>query len=508
MLSLETAFAASCDWSEGTLRSESRPKEAADLADLLRELGEVRPCFWDQDLPVALKRHVQLRLRDANARAEALELLREHPAITSALPGNLSRPASPLTEPLVGTQRPAKQWYLEHMGVTRAWARASGRGVRVAVIDLGFDLLHPDLAPNVLSHLGRDFANPSDQDDISDGDTSHGTASTSLLAAAADGTGMAGVAYECEVIPYQWRTNVNTDEVPFETAIANAIVHAASLPSLLRPHVILPVIQIYQRGSIEFYPVLRDAVSFAVEQGIHVVLPAGNSAMHLGRERNYDTGSIIVGASTQQDALTDWSNYGERIDVVAPGDQVVAATPGGGHIQNFWGTSAASPLTAGVVALMVERNPNLDPRELRSRLRASARIGVGYPAVDAERAVELANLGRGPDDHMEFLAGATPLVGALEIDGRLERSGDEDVFSFRSPGNETQVFRLTFPSGAIGDVTLDLVGRDGKTVLRPWDRDYATYVRFPFSNPGMYYLRVRGRLTSGHYRITREIRSP
>ena len=129
-------------------------------------------------------------------------------------------------------------------------------------------------------------------------------------------------------------------------------------------------------------------------------------------------------------------------------------------------------------------------------------------AAHIARAVELANLGRGPDDHMEFLAGATPLVGALEIDGRLERSGDEDVFSFRSPGNETQVFRLTFPSGAIGDVTLDLVGRDGKTVLRPWDRDYATYVRFPFSNPGMYYLRVRGRLTSGHYRITREIRSP
>jgi subtilisin family serine protease len=157
----------------------------------------------------------------------------------------------------------------------------------------------------------------------------------------------------------------------------------------------------------------RDAFNYALSKGVTVVVAAGNS----GADAQFFSpasipGLIVVGATGQNDQIASFSNYGSRVDVLAPGgagyvsgnmvDPIFSTYPQDlGSYTDLMGTSMASPIVAGVAALVLSIKPNFTPSDVMQIIKNSAtpvRVvaanGVSYDSrrVDAAAAVALAEI--------------------------------------------------------------------------------------------------------------------
>ena len=114
---------------------------------------------------------------------------------------------------------------------------------------------------------------------------------------------------------------------------------------------------------------VASAAQYLRGKGGLTVVAAGNSSTNPGYA---DSPYIIsVSATDSSDNKASWSNYGAYVDVAAPGVGIWTTTNGGGY-GAVSGTSFSSPMTAGVVALMMAANPGLSPADLESALKSSA----------------------------------------------------------------------------------------------------------------------------------------
>lgn len=123
--------------------------------------------------------------------------------------------------------------------------------------------------------------------------------------------------------------------------------------------------------------VAADAIEMAHSAGVTIVCASGNSPVFLGVDfPANDPKTIAVGASSPTD--NRWqvingneSNYGPELDVVAPGQDIVAANSAG-TLSLQSGTSWAAPIVTGIVALMLSENPCLSPEQVRQILRSTS----------------------------------------------------------------------------------------------------------------------------------------
>lgn len=124
-----------------------------------------------------------------------------------------------------------------------------------------------------------------------------------------------------------------------------------------------------------------------------VVIGSGNSATFYDWP---DNPSIVrVGGYTQDREVPFWSNTGNNLDLVAPGEYIITLQAYGG-LQSASGTSHSSPIVAGVIGLMLSANPNLTSRQLQDILFDTAEDGgdpgwdsvYGWGRVDAAAAVD------------------------------------------------------------------------------------------------------------------------
>ncbi|RIB07297.1 peptidase S8/S53 domain-containing protein [Gigaspora rosea] len=123
---------------------------------------------------------------------------------------------------------------------------------------------------------------------------------------------------------------------------------------------------------------LNNAVQSCIDQGMHVAVAAGNAA---GNACNYSPSSapnaIAVGATDNSAAIASFSNWGNCVDIFAPGSSITAAgTPGPSDLSTYSGTSQATPHVVGTIALAIANSGNLSPSDMKTYLNSLATQNV------------------------------------------------------------------------------------------------------------------------------------
>jgi thermitase len=317
---------------------------------------------------INLDRHVYLSVPRGMTPAALVETLRANPAVEYAEPDGIgSGGATVPTDPSF-----TSQWH--HLNTvctnnplpadirtTLAWDITHGSSnVIVAVLDTG-------VATNLSEFTGRtvpgyDFANK-DSDPMDDND--HGTMVTSILGANANNaTLLAGVDWNCRIMPVKVLTNTNWGLYSWwADGIDWALTNGAKVINL-------------SAGGDTSNTTLSNAIMNAIAQGVIFVTIThnyGNSSVTFpGRM----TACITVGATDTNDARASFSNYGAAIDLVAPGNNMTLLTRMG-TLSNWFGTSFSAPQVAGVAALLCGLHPELNQAQVCALLTAGADDQVG-----------------------------------------------------------------------------------------------------------------------------------
>ena len=262
------------------------------------------------------------------------------------------------------------------INILDAWKITKGKGVIVAVIDDGGDVEHEDLKANIYLAYNADnnTTNVSNaSNDISH--TSHGNSCAGFIVAPINGTGIIGTAPKAKLILIKQGYNDITTIRAFEYAKNNgAKVISCSW------------------GTENVSEALVAELKSLYKAGITVVFASGNDAKSLANvsDESEVEWVIGVGASGENNDVTSYSNYGINIDLLAPGGDMQSSvgmlglddTGTQGSTKNYNlvsnsyaftnGTSFATPVTAGVIALMYSVNPNITPKQVRDILIATA----------------------------------------------------------------------------------------------------------------------------------------
>ncbi|MGD9872356.1 MAG: S8 family serine peptidase [Thauera sp.] len=311
----------------------------------------------------------------------------------------------------------ANGWHLPKIGTPTAWQTSSGSNVVIAILDSGVDADHPDLAANLVPGWNM-YDNNADTTDVN----GHGTKVAGAAAALTNNAvGVAAVAGNARVMPMRVS---GADGYAYYSTIASALTWAADRGARV--------------ANISFYGVetsssARSAAQYLKNKGGLVVTSAGNYGVEETIAPS-DT-MITVSATDSNDNKTSWSSYGSFVDVAAPGSSIYSTVNGGGY-GAVSGTSFSSPITAGVVALMMAANPALSPAELEKALYSSA-LDLGTAGFDKY-------FGNGRVDAAAAVAAS---VASVKIDSTAPST------SITSPSGGTNVSGLVAVDVAASDDT-------------------------------------------------------
>lgn len=271
------------------------------------------------------------------------------------------------------------QWYLARMQIETAWRVQTGdRATAVAVVDNGCEASHPDLQANMAS--GRDALDEDDDPTFEPmvRGNNHGTACAGIVAGVGDnGVGIAGVCPRCTLRcvrllgPRGTLIPISADVEAFAWSHREGVAVVSN-----------------SWGFVEAMPVpgpLAAAMEAVFDsgrggRGALVVFAAGNDNREIGDDEIFGVrGVITVGAVTNFDEATSFSNRGLPVDISAPtgtvttdltGDEGDNATD---YTALFGGTSAACPVVSGVAALLLSQRPEMTARDLHDLLIRTAR---------------------------------------------------------------------------------------------------------------------------------------
>ena len=339
-----------------------------------------------------------IKLPDGADERVAAEILKLNPHIKSAEVDKLIAPEQ------VGNDTYYKNaWHLPKIQAPTAWDSSLGTGVTIAILDSGVDGTHPDLAGKLVPGWNFYDGNNNTSDVYG-----HGTkVAGSAAAASNNGVGVTGVAWNAKIMPVRIS---DTAGYAFYSTIAEGIYWAADNGAKV----------VNVSYSVQGSTSVQNAANYLRSKGGIVVNSAGNSAALDTTLAN--NALISVSATGSSDAKASWSSFGDYVDVAAPGAGIWTTTRGGGYA-SVSGTSFSSPVTAGVIALMMSANPALRPTELESILKSTA-VDLGSAGSDRE-------FGAGRID------AAAAVQQALALGGVPLADTSAPLVSITSPGSGT-----------------------------------------------------------------------
>lgn len=308
----------------------------------------------------------------------------------------------------------SQQWAHPVIQSTRAWDISQGSSeVVVAVIDTGTDYNHIDLRDNIWHNpdeipgngvdddgngyvddtIGWNFVGNSNNPMADDNPGNHGTHVAGIIGAAGNNTvGIIGASPLVKIMPLKFLSASGSGNI---SAAVRAIDYAISKRVKIMSN---------SWGGPQYSQALADAVERARQAGILFIAAAGNGGSDGAGDNNDSSPNypsnlssnnvIAVAASNPSDSLTRFSNYGARtVHLAAPGENIYS-TKNENTYQNLSGTSMATPLVSGVVALMYAVRPDLNYSQIKAALlnsvdRASAFQGrvISNGRVNAYRAL-------------------------------------------------------------------------------------------------------------------------
>lgn len=350
-----------------------------------------------------------------------------------------------------------RQWQHRQLRSVAAWDQgATGKDIRIGIIDEFIDHRHPDLVDNIF-YPGYDGYSDSliEADTPHDGVGEHGTWVAGSAAAVGNDLGGRGVAFEADIVPL-------TIDDPTTGLLSTAAIVNAGLFAITGPDGVpggddaAPGIAGYVHvvnmswGSDAYSQVDKDLIDLMLANGITLVASAGNTPTLGIAAPAWYPGLISVAATMPTDERTNFSNRGKHLTVAAPGESVwvtatrncVLATPDGSscdpdhpevNYQFVDGTSFSSPFTAGVAALILDasadRDPDgallrttLTPAQVRHVLEQTARKPAGYAFDDLGHGI----VDAGAAVAMAANAAAPPALGA-DLSVRVTLASDSSI---------------------------------------------------------------------------------
>ena len=268
-----------------------------------------------------------------------------------------------------------KQSYFSQINANAAWDISQGStNVKIGIVDSGTDMDHPDLGSEMYENLndpvngvdddndgyidnnfGWDFYDDDNNPQI--GDNSHGIHVAGIAAAATDNNlGIASIGFNTQFVPIR-AGNGNSITHGYE-----GIVYAADMGC---------DIVNCSWGSANYSAFAQDVVNYAtLDKNTLVVAATGNNGGYIEFFPAAYENVLSVGSIDSDDSKSSFTNYGYYVDVLAPGRSIYSAVDNGLYNYNT-GTSMATPVVSGAVALLKAVHPQLSALQLAERIKTT-----------------------------------------------------------------------------------------------------------------------------------------
>ncbi|MEU4395440.1 S8 family serine peptidase [Kribbella sp. NPDC023855] len=372
-----------------------------------------------------------VKLTGEGSAPELLKKAKADPAVEVASLNYRRRISAVPNDEYYGTDQKS---YLTTSRVAQAWdlSRTTGSQL-VAVLDTGVDAGHPDLAGHLVAGYNATSPNRGPIDD-----NGHGTMTLGIIAAAANnGIGVAGVGWNAKAMPVKVLDSEGSGyDVDIAEGISWAVDHGAKVINM-------------SLGGPGENAVLAATIQNALDRGVVVVAAAGNDGNNVPSYPAAYPGVIAVGATNAAGVLTDFSSYGDHVDIAAPGTDILTTGARNltepGYLPYWWctGTSCSAPIVAGVAALMKNKWPTFTPAQVEQRLKVLSRdagprgtdpyYGAGnldaYAALGGHFAPAFPG---GAADGNDQPSRATKVTVGVQTTGLIDTEGDVDWYAVDS----------------------------------------------------------------------------
>ena len=248
----------------------------------------------------------------------------------------------------------------------------TGRGIKIAVIDIGLDKNHPEFQNNIINTINSADGSDDVRCQHSE-DCYHGTAVTGIIAANINGYGLRGIAPNAQIsfIKLDLEGYAGDDE------ILAAFDYAEKLDVDIVSN---------SWGTEDVSPVIIEKINHMATKGrngkgILLVFASGNDGKEVFNDESMLETVIGVGATDKDSLRAIYSNFGSGLDIVAPGGYNLGITTtnkrddGKGNFikaedpEPFVGTSASTPIVSAALALLLEKNPQLTRQQIQQLIK-------------------------------------------------------------------------------------------------------------------------------------------